>query len=154
MGEIEEYLQQVTSFFKPPMVPIERFLLKHGTYHTPAPLPKGILRGVPKACYHNASVLAKRRRNLRYAEGMVYRTGLIPLHHGWCLDEQGKVVDPTLVDPEMCEYFGIIVPMEQVKAWYIKHKFYGVLDTPWGPNVEFMQEWEANAAHRNATSGP
>jgi hypothetical protein len=73
------------------------FLLQHGIWHEPAPLPARVRRGAPKACYGNALVLAI-QHGYRYVEG--YASADIsqmpfPVHHAWNLDPEGNLIDNT-----------------------------------------------------------
>ena len=52
-------------------------------------------RGVPNACCWTAYHLAARRKNLRYSEG--FAVALTPVEHAWCIDQEGRVIDPTWV---------------------------------------------------------
>lgn len=88
-------------------------LLRHGRPYDPHPFPARLTRGTPCHCFDNAFTLARRSRGrLRYAEG--YAAGLIPVEHAWCLDDCGRVVDPTWDDG--VAYFGVELPLEAVRA--------------------------------------
>lgn len=65
-------------------------------------------RGVPNACYANAAALAENCRDLRYCEGFALRPGLVPVHHAWCIDVTGAVVDPTWRHVAGTDYFGVV----------------------------------------------
>lgn len=47
----------------------------------------------PNHCFENAFRAAD-RYGLLYCEGYA-TTGILPVHHAWCLDDQGRVVDFT-----------------------------------------------------------
>ena len=64
--------------------------------------------GVPNACYANAAALAERCQDLRYCEGFALRPGLVPVHHAWCIDIKGVVVDPTWRHVAGTDYFGVV----------------------------------------------
>lgn len=70
-------------------------------------------RGRQGACYANAQYLASRRKGLRYAEG--YATSVIPVEHAWCVDAQGRVIDPTWDEKHQPDYFGIAFDSEHVR---------------------------------------
>ena len=58
---------------------------------------------LPKACFRNAALYAE-LYGLRYVEG--YAQSIIPVHHGWCVDSFGKVVEVTW-DSLGSAYFGV-----------------------------------------------
>jgi len=91
-------------------------VLQRGTVFTPSPFPRQYARsqGVPQHCFDNAYVLATRTRGrLRYVEG--YAAGIIPVEHGWCVDVDDRVVDPTWPDGVGVAYLGIVVDLEVVR---------------------------------------
>lgn len=90
-------------------VVVGHFYLLLGRAYRSAPLPPSVPRGVPRECYRNAGALVIDSVEPRYAycEGYAMRGGLIPVHHAWCLDEQGCVVDPTWPHDEKSEYLGV-----------------------------------------------
>lgn len=64
-------------------------------------------RMTPKDCFRNATVMALENPDLYYCEGYAFKPSLgIPIHHGWCVTNQGKIVDPTWETPEQCFYIG------------------------------------------------
>jgi hypothetical protein len=76
--------------------------------------------GIPKACYYNAYHLARRRARLRYVEG--FALSVIPMEHAWCVDEQGRIVDPTwgedfnLIEGKRpVDYFGMAFDLDLVR---------------------------------------
>jgi hypothetical protein len=95
----------------------EMFVLEHGVECYAQPLPKGIRRGWPKQCFANARNLVKRRKSLTYCEGFVLvpRIEFFPIHHAWAIDKDRRVVDNTLVDPEVCGYIGIPVSADELR---------------------------------------
>jgi hypothetical protein len=60
-------------------------------------------RSVPQACFRNAALYAMLHR-LPYIEG--YATGIIPVHHAWCLDAVGRVCEVTWKELGT-DYFGV-----------------------------------------------
>lgn len=93
------------------------FLMNHGRFWTPTPLQADIRPMTPSLCFHNAYILAySRRTQLRYVEG--YALGIIPAHHGWCVDDEDRVVDPTWASTETMlgtAYFGTVIPLDIVR---------------------------------------
>jgi hypothetical protein len=85
---------------------LQRYLLAVGSVHVPQALPKKYARGQKRECFRNAIRLAKRHKDLRYAEG--YALGKLPIliHHAWVIDASDRVIDPTWDEPEACHYFG------------------------------------------------
>jgi hypothetical protein len=85
-------------------------LLQHGKWYEPAPLPQGIRRGQMKQCFYNAAMAAI-DHGLRYVEG--YALSIIPVHHAWCVDDAGKVVEVTWKNVGLA-YFGVEFPWKRV----------------------------------------
>lgn len=103
----------------------EEFVLKNGRQWTPAPLPPDISKMTVKECFKNATLLALERRDLTYVEG--YAVGIIPVNHAWCVDAEGRVVDPTW--PEVgTEYYGVPFDKEWLFREVEKMKYYGLID--------------------------
>lgn len=84
---------------------VETFLMQHGRFHVAAPLPSGVQRGMQGMCWRNAGRLVVADAwvpglvpgvgRLRFADGLALRPGLVPIRHGWCVDDDLRVVDPT-----------------------------------------------------------
>lgn len=92
----------------------ESFLLEHGRFFEPQPLPKGVRRGARQQCFSNGVRLVT-KRNWRYAEGYALAASLpIGIHHGWAVDAKDRVVDPTWADPVGVAYFGVVLPLAAV----------------------------------------
>ena len=94
---------------------------------TPAPLPCGAERGVPKSCFMNATHALLADGGLDYCEGVGFTPGLpFGFLHAWAVDADGNVVDPTWNEPERCRYYGV----RYDRARYLKHiqrtGYYGV----------------------------
>lgn len=86
-------------------------------------------RGVAKQCYRNAGTLVIDDCDglYTYCEGYVHPPGLFPIHHAWCLDGGGKVIDPTLRENPDNLYFGIAITTEHLLATILKTGVWGVL---------------------------
>jgi hypothetical protein len=79
-------------------------------------LPSRFRPMTPQYCFANASKLM-RRKGLRYCEGYVWRTSFpITIHHAWVIDDQNRVIDPTLERPEECEYLGIVFTADDLRT--------------------------------------
>lgn len=66
---------------------------------------------LPNACFRNAAMYAV-EHGLRYVEG--YAAGIIPVHHGWCADDDGNVVEVTWKEIGSI-YYGVEFPPMSVK---------------------------------------
>ena len=83
------------------------FVLRLGRDFPSHPLPKGVRRGLPRQCFHNAASLALRRpKEFLYAEGYAFTKGLCT-EHAWCIDREGNAVDITWRDDAAKHYFGV-----------------------------------------------
>lgn len=92
------------------------FLLRHGKFFEPRPLPVTLWAGPPKACYGNSIILGT-VAGLRYVEGLAipnFRSGaFFPMEHAWNTDAEGRVaIDPTW-NPEGLAYFGVEFSVER-----------------------------------------
>src|SRR5688500_4268594 len=68
---------------------------KMGRAWTPQPLPAGTPAGPKRQCYQNAGTLVVESPDLTYVEGYAQPPGLPPVHHAWCVDAEGRVIDNT-----------------------------------------------------------
>ena len=93
---------------------IDEWLLKHGRFWTPQPLPKRYRRGIPKWCFGNAQRLALHSKTLRYVEG--YAMSVIPIHHAWCVDANDRVIDVTW-DHIAPAYFGVVFDRDAIRQF-------------------------------------
>lgn len=75
-----------------PFICMEDFVLQHG-YACEARILEGYTRGEERLCFQNSQKLAIANEKLTYFEG--FAAGIIPVHHAWCCDEQGRVIDTT-----------------------------------------------------------
>jgi hypothetical protein len=81
-------------------------------------------------CFQNAYRMLA-HNELDYAEGIAY-SGVIPVHHAWNVDKNGKVVDTTWRTRGKFakystgrEYFGIIIPRHELDKVLVKTQTYG-----------------------------
>lgn len=112
-----------------------RLIIKVGQWWTPQALPAKYKYGEVKHCFANAYRLAKRSNGkLRYCEGIAH--GIIPTHHAWCVDAEGKVVDPTwrtrpddehAHNPDDMAYYGVSFDIDFVIENLLKNGHYGLL---------------------------
>ena len=103
------------------------FYLLLGHQFTASALPLNIDRGEQRQCYRNAGELALSSSKLAYCEGFARPAGLIPVHHAWCVDACGQVVDPTWAQPELASYFGIALKRDWLKAQLRRRETWGLL---------------------------
>lgn len=98
---------------------VPNFLLREASFFRAMPLPINVPRGTIKECYSNALTLIIEQANpkLAYCEGVA--AGIIPVQHAWCVDEDGRVLDPTW---DQCDghpglgntYFGVRIATDYV----------------------------------------
>lgn len=77
------------------------------------PLPKSYRRGRASDCFSNSAGRVLSDERLTYCEGFAtwVSNGVArPLHHAWCVDEQGLVVDVTLKETRQSVYLGVRIP--------------------------------------------
>ena len=105
---------------------VEDMVLQLGKFDVVQPRPKGVRRGKARLCFMNAFHLMNIRDGYTYVEGIAMPSNtLFPVHHGWCVDESGKVVDPTWKDG--AAYCGIHLNTTFVLRRVLKKRTYGVL---------------------------
>jgi hypothetical protein len=87
------------------------FLLKHGRFFTPKALPKVYRAEKRGSCYLNAQSLGMDLADLTYVEGRGLDIVGFDYDHGWCVDSEGGVIDPTWTGRRgrtLCKaYFGV-----------------------------------------------
>lgn len=111
---------------------IEGWLLERGEEFEGVARPPGLRRMQAKACFRNSYELALRSGDLTYCEGFVVTVVPVLIHHAWCVDAEGEVVEATLADPVGVSYFGIRVPLQALLRVIAATETYGVLYKPEG----------------------
>lgn len=99
-----------------------------------------------RKCYENALKYAE-AKGLRYAEGYglsgtLLKGGCVfPVEHAWCVDRDGRAVDPTWEEPEASFYMGIEFDVWQVWRRVSQTGTFGMFHKgPTGAeDVQFMQ---------------
>jgi hypothetical protein len=143
------HLQQMATFYKEMMAnhprvaqrgpSVEERLLSEGGFFEPQHLPREYKLQKLKQCYMNAQNLVAIQRvpGLRYVEGIAH-SGIIPVQHAFCVDENNRVVDVTWrtrgkwgKSPEEKAYFGIIFPTEKIVENMVKKELYTSLMYDW-----------------------
>jgi len=96
-----------------------RFMLKFGRAWKAAKLPRSVKRGLETESYANATRLARKEEGrLTYVEGYASDIGEVFGPHAWCVDSQGRVLDPTWSDDtyESLYYYGVSFNTEWLEA--------------------------------------
>lgn len=89
---------------------IHSLILERGHFWTARNLPENVRAGRLGECFRQARELALLRPEcFTYVEGYAYsRIDLcVPVHHAWCVDEYGNVVDPTWSEPSGGVFAGV-----------------------------------------------
>lgn len=105
------------------------FVLKHGSWHAPCPMPRGVRYGQPKACYGNAILLSV-VRGWTYVEGFALPAISIalPVMHAWNLDDEGRLVDSTWRNLGLA-YIGVAFSVERAD------------DCTWNGDGSVLSDW-------------
>lgn len=133
---LEEYLSSWQKLMPKDQPSLATYIYERGRFYDAAKLPKGVKRGKQGECFANAYRLARYNDELTYVEG--YATSIIPVHHAWCVDKRGRVIDNTWDKPETCAYYGVAMDIDAVSAFIVRNKVYGVLGN--GVNIEELEK--------------
>lgn len=104
----------------------EALVRKHGRMFEGSELLDPETRGPKGECFRNALLYAL-QNELYYCEG--YAISIVPMHHAWCLDADGNVVDTTWDEPERCVYAGLVMDPEQAMKIVQANGMYGLFYT-------------------------
>jgi hypothetical protein len=106
-------------------------LAAEGRYFAPRPLPKRYKLGTPGNCFEDAGRLALNSDSLTYCEGIAM--SVFPVHHAWCIDSKGRVVDKTwaAVDAKIntdrpnIAYFGVAIDDDDLRVRLLGKETWG-----------------------------
>lgn len=131
-----DYLVSIDRIMPPTQFSLSSPYLLLGHVFQAAPLPRGVEMGEPRQCYRNAAQLAMEKPGLAYCEGYATVPGMgLPVHHAWCVDEGGRVLEVTWEPPKdgapVSEYVGMAYRTDFLLE-YLQRT--GV----WGMTGEFM----------------
>lgn len=131
---------------------IESWLLDYGSEYEFRSRPDWLPRGTPNMCFVNSFALAisaeGKERDLRYCEGYMHGPDCpLNIHHAWCIDAAGVVIDPTLPedhwDLATISYFGVAVPTEPLIELFETGEVGCVLDNQ--PGRELVEKHHQEA---------
>jgi hypothetical protein len=118
---------------------MERFVVRNGSFTTGVALPSDFKKGRMKECFSNAAQLLDNHDGLTYMEGYGMTPGVpLPVHHAWCVNSKGEVIDTTWRDPAQCQYIGVAFTQEELWEQLDLHGVYGILDTGRGINTDLI----------------
>lgn len=149
MGTAKELCEQYARLTEGSPHAIEGWLLERGEEFEGVARPSWLRRKQPKACFRNAYELALARSDLTYCEGFIVTIVPVLIHHAWCVDGDGGIVEPTLADPVGVSYFGVRVPLQGLLRVIADSETFGVLYKPVGRAVV-----ESGAAIAEPTGRP
>jgi hypothetical protein len=97
---------------------IHSLILERGRFWSPRDLPENVQAGRLGDCFRQARELALLRPEcFTYVEGYAYSRVdfCVPVHHAWCVDEYGNVVDPTWSKPSAGVFAGVAFREEMIR---------------------------------------
>lgn len=124
---VHQYLRALSEISSGKVPDLAGLILKYGRVYFVNSLswPGGGELGL---CYQNAYDLARDDKHLTYCEGYAISDCGTVLQHGWVVDKQGYVIDPTWYNGQ--QYFGVAFKWRAVTKSAVKTKHYGmVLDS-------------------------
>lgn len=125
---MEEQVERYASIGHPSMM--ERFILRNGKPGISMPRPKKIEKQQDKHCFSNTAnwILSRKGKGWTYVEGYALRPMLgMLMHHAWCENDKGHVLDLTWREPEHCQYYGVRFTNEELRQELIRNEVYGLL---------------------------
>jgi len=123
---LEQYLDLTYEYDQ-----ITRLVRDFGRRWEWAELPADVGAGELRRCFPQARALAiAQPTRFTYVEGYACNRTPCPIHHAWCVDERGFVVDPTWVVTENASYFGIAFEAEILRCTTVDFEGWGLLRTP------------------------
>lgn len=141
---LADYVAQRYEFFKAVGAGtlLDAFLVRNAAFQRGEPLLAGVEKMELGHCFSNAAKLTLERDWL-YVEGYASSKKVgVPLLHAWNVTKEGKLVDATWNEPETTEYFGVAFNRKSMGRWLAKQKYYGLLDSGIGLNIELMLEMD------------
>jgi hypothetical protein len=105
-----------------------RFLARNGVEYN-AIAKSQERRRARRSCFQNAARFALKHPGFRYCEGLAVNAEGFGFGHGWCLNEVGEVVDPSL-KAEDHSYFGVLVHASLLTKALDGTIYYGIFDGP------------------------
>jgi len=103
-------------------IPVRQYLLQYlldnGTQFKPKPRPKKIRKMQDSTCWKNSINLCFSHENLNYCEGKAVSSNGWSTWHGWCVDDENNVIDPTW-EAVGYSYFGVVVPKGKLRDFVL-----------------------------------
>lgn len=86
-------------------------------------------RGEKQQCFSNSQRLAIAHPELTYVEG--YALNVIPVHHAWCVDPDGAVIDVTWERRDSNRYFGVPIRTRYIRKISLQTGWWTALFDNW-----------------------
>jgi hypothetical protein len=119
----------------------EDFVLQHGEWFEPIPLPSEYEYGPPKSCFGTAIALST-MHGLTYVEGYGYYGGAgFPIPHAWNTDAEGRLIDATWGAFET-ETPSNRVPMPDAAYLGIRFSVGRADDATWNGDGSVLDDWK------------
>lgn len=139
-----EFRKFLTSFRPPappgstrvPVMIVPEFVHEYGRYFDErVALPTDRVFPESQACYWNAWLHRAYDPSLRYCEGYVQLSRApYPVLHGWLLDAQGQIHDPSVANEDSAQYFGVVFKKRAAGALWrklLKIEACGIIENLW-----------------------